>query len=108
MRHKRRMQATESCLHSPTPALLPLQLQEGFRQAVAGYRQGYPGQPPIRELGFLMRPGGTVVLGMLGALVGWLGWRAFRPLATEGAWGGFLLLGAYALAWGQARRVGKK
>ena len=93
--------------------LLPLlQLQEGFRRAVAGYRQRHPGLPPIRELGFLARPGGTVGLVVLAAFVGWLGWRACRPLATEGAWGGFLLLGllfgAYALAWGQARRVDKE
>lgn len=89
--------------------LLPLlQFQQGFRGAVADYQQRHPGQGRIRELGFFARPLAAAVLGLFGVLVGWLGWRAVQPLATEGSWGGFLFVGlmftVYALTWWHQRQ----
>lgn len=92
--------------------LLPLlQFQQGFRAAVADYQRRNPTQPLIQELGFFRRPVATVVLGLSAALVGWLGWRALRPFASEGAWGGFLLtsllFAVYALLWWHYRSQGR-
>jgi hypothetical protein len=86
-----------------------LAFQQQFQRAVASHQLRHPEQLPIRELGFLLRPVGTVLLVLFGAFVSWLGWRAWQqPMGSESTWGGFLLLALlfaiYALAWAHERR----
>lgn len=83
-------------------------LVQAFENAVAVYQRQHPQQPQIPNLGFLERPAGAFWLAVFAAVVGWLGWRAGQPLASEGTWGGFLFGGLlftiYALAWRHARK----
>ncbi|MCI1189163.1 hypothetical protein MON38_17200 [Hymenobacter sp. DH14] len=85
-----------------------LAMQRHFEMAVAEYQRQRPENLPIRKLGFFNRPLATVWLVVFAVLVGWLGWRAWQPFASEGAWGGFLLTGLlftiYTLMWQHERR----
>ncbi|MBF9140997.1 hypothetical protein [Hymenobacter properus] len=87
-------------------------LINAFESIVAAYQRQHPQQPQIANLGFLERPAGAFWLVVFATFVGWLGWRAGQPLASEGTWGGFLfaslLLTIYALAWRHARMQWKR
>ena len=85
-----------------------LALQRHFEVAVTEYQRQHPENLPIRKLGFFNRPLATVWLTVFAVFVGWLGWRAGLPFASEATWGGFLLAGLlftiYALMWLHERR----